>query len=155
MSSRVKPAIIFGGIDGTSPEWNDRAYDGIFANSFVRVLHNGWTHGPPHYERGPTVADEKPANWTFGSAWRTYQHVESNWKPGESAVFLAGYSRGGAAVIEVAKWLKSRYIPVECLILFDPVDQTPQLGTPWQNTRIVDTVKTVIYAKRSKAADVA
>ena len=152
MSSRVQPTIIFGGIDGTSPEWNDRAYKGIFENSFVRILRNGWTYGPRHYERGPTVLDEKPANWTFRSAWRTYQHVESNWKPGESAVFLAGYSRGGAAVIEVAKWLKSRYIPVECLILYDPVDRTPQLGTPWQNTPIVDTVKTVIYAKRSKAA---
>jgi hypothetical protein len=71
------------------------------------------------------------------------------WKAGEKAVFLAGYSRGGAAVIEVAKWLKAENVPVECLLLLDPVDRTPQMGLPWQNTPIVDTVKKVIYAQRS------
>src|ERR1044072_5962603 len=76
-----------------------------------------------------------------------------SWKAGEKAVFLAGYSRGGAAVIEVAKWLKAENVPVECLLLLDPVDRTGQVGMPWQNTPIVDTVKTVIYAQRSSWAD--
>jgi hypothetical protein len=151
MSSRVQPTIIFGGIDGTET-WNNREYDRIMKNSFVRVLHNGWTYGPRLYKRGPTAADNKPANCSLASACWITKHVVSNWKPGESAAFLAGYSRGGAAVIEVAKWLKSLSIPVECLILYDPVDRTAQLGLPWCDTPIVDTVKTVIYAKRSKAA---
>jgi hypothetical protein len=152
MSTRTEPVIIFGGIDGTSPRWNDDEYRKVFEYSFISVLCNSWSYGPRHYERGPTTFDQKPENYTVLSALRIFEHVQSNWKPGETAVFLAGYSRGGAAVIEVAKWLKSVYIPVECLILYDPVDRTGLLGLPWQDTPIVDTVKTVIYAKRSPLA---
>lgn len=143
--------IIFGGVDGTGV-WNSDKYAKMFEYSFVRILYNSWTAGPRNYERGPVTADNKPRDYTYFSALRTYRHVLSNWKTGESAVFLAGYSRGGAAVIEVAKWLKNKGIPVECLILFDPVDRTGQMGLPWKDTPIADTVKTIVYAKRMKSA---
>jgi nucleoid-associated protein YgaU len=76
--------------------------------------------------------------------------VVDNWKSGlAKAVFLAGYSRGAAAVIEVAKWLKEEEnIPVECLILFDAVDRSTTIGGIVFNTPIVDTVKQVIYPQR-------
>jgi hypothetical protein len=144
--------IIFGGVDGTGVR-NDKEYERTFENSFVNILFKGWTHGPANYERGPVTLENKPSDWTFVSAYKTCRHVINNWKAGESAVFLAGYSRGAAAVIEVAKWLKDKYIPVECLILFDPVDRTNGVGLPWRDTPIVDTVKTVIFAKRSPTAD--
>lgn len=146
--------IIFGGVDGTGV-WGNGEYDRTFENSNVKVLYNGWTHGPRKYERGPTTEDWRLDRGTRVSAYRIYNHVVSNWKAyrTDQAVFLAGYSRGAAAVIEVAKWLKGDKIPVECLILFDPVDRTGQVGLPWENTRIADTVKKVIFAKRSPTAD--
>ena len=52
----------------------------------------------------------------------------------------------------VAKWLKADRIPVECLILFDPVDRTGQVGLPWRNTAIADTVKHMIYVQRNPAS---
>ena len=143
--------IIFGGVDGTGV-WNNDKYAKTFEYSFVRILYNSWTAGPRNYERGPVTADNKLSDYTYFSALRTYRHVLSNWKASGSAVFLAGYSRGGAAVIEVAKWLKNKGIPVECLILFDPVDRTGQMGLPWKDTPIADTVKTIVYAKRMKSA---
>jgi hypothetical protein len=143
--------IIFGGIDGTGV-WNNDKYAETFEHGFVRTLCRSWTAGPCNYERGPVTADNKPSNYTYFAALRTYRHVLSNWRAGQSAVFLAGYSRGGAAVIEVAKWLRDKRIPVECLILFDPVDRTGQVGLPWRDTPIVDTARRVIYAKRAPCA---
>jgi len=140
--------IIFGGVDGTGV-WNDPEYKQTFRYSFVKTLWRNWSYGPRHYERGPVTIDNALHHSTFASAYATYLHVTSNWVVGESAVFLAGYSRGAAAVIEVAKWLESAYIPVECLILYDPVDRTGGVGLPWQDTPIASTVKTVIFAKRS------
>ncbi len=143
--------IIFAGIDGTGV-WRDKNYDITFENSHVNTLFKEWNEGPPHYERGPVTLDNKISRWTVLAAYRTFNKVMKDWKAGEKAVFLAGYSRGGAAVIEIAKWLKAENVPVECLILFDPVDRTGQVGMPWRNTPIVDTVKTVIYAQRSSWA---
>src|SRR5262245_24511821 len=143
--------IIFGGVDGTGV-WNNDEYDRTFEKSFVRTLYKWWGHGPPNYERGPVTTDLKPADFTYYLAWRTYRHVLAHWKSDdETAVFLAGYSRGAAAVIEVAKWLKAKDIPVECLMLYDPVDRTLQVGGRFRDTPIVDTVRKYIYAKRSPA----
>ncbi len=143
--------IIFASVDGTGV-WDDADYDITFENSHVHTLYKEWHEGPRYYERGPVTGDNKLSRWTVLAANRTYNAVMKDWQAGEKAVFLAGYSRGGAAVIEVAKWLKAVNVPVECLILFDPVDRTGQVGLPWINTPIVDTVKTVIYAQRSSYA---
>jgi hypothetical protein len=111
MSSRMRPTIIFGGIDRDVPQSGMTARTKGFSRTvFVRALLQRLTHGPRHYERGPTTLDEKSANWMLGSAWRTCNHVGSNWKLGESAVSLADYSCSGAAVIEVAKCSKDGVI---------------------------------------------
>jgi hypothetical protein len=149
---RSKAMIIFGGIDGTG-EWGNDGYEATFENSHVNILYKFWNEGPKIYKRGPTTLDNKLDNWTALQAYRIYTFVTEHWRnAGKKAIFLAGYSRGGAAVIEVAKWLKADGIPVECLILFDPVDRTGQVGFPWRDTPIASTVKHVIYAQRSYLA---
>jgi hypothetical protein len=148
----MRITLIFGGIDGTGV-WNDKDYQRTFENSHVNSLYKGWSEGPKEYLRGPTTEDWKLSALTRLQAHRIYTFVTQCWRnQGKKAVFLAGYSRGGAALIEVAKWLKADNIPVECLILFDPVDRTGQVGLPWRNTPIVDTVRHLIYAQRHPAS---
>lgn len=139
--------LIFGGVDGTGDFFN-RTYEPIFENSHVNILHQFWNEGPSHYRRGPWWIGD----WTVVEANRIYKQVKADWQAGNgAAIFLAGYSRGGAAVIEIAKWLKTDGIPVECLILFDPVDRSRMVGEGfycWKDSPIVDTVKNVIYTQR-------
>jgi hypothetical protein len=148
--------IVLGGVDGTSPEWDNDKYKQIFKYSHIRTLCDSWQDGPVNYERGPVTLDNKPDYLTRDLARRTFDFVMGHWKAGAKAVFLAGYSRGGAAVIEVAKWLKAENVPVECLLLLDPVDRSWNVGVGpglgWRNTPVVDTVKQVIYAQRDYAA---
>lgn len=144
--------LIFGGIDGTGV-WSDKDYQRTFEFSHVNSLYKGWNDGPKEYLRGPHATDWKIDSCTRLQAYRIYTFVTQCWQnQGKKAIFLAGYSRGGAAVIEVSKWLKNDNIPVECLILFDPVDRTGQVGLPWQDTPIVDTVRHVIYAQRDPSS---
>ncbi|GEM_PF-816527 len=143
--------LIFGGVDGTGV-WNDKEYENTFAESHVNALYKGWQEGPKEYRRGPVVLDNRISVSTREQACRIFEFVTSHWKnAGKKAVFLAGYSRGGASVIETAMWLKKENIPVECLILFDPVDRTGGVGLPWRDTPIVDTVRHLIYAQRDPA----
>lgn len=138
--------LIFGGVDGTG-DFFDRTYEPTFDNSHVNILHQFWNEGPSHYRRGPWWVGD----WTYVEANRIYSRVKADWVAGAGAIFLAGYSRGGAAVIEIAKWLKQDGIPVECLILFDPVDRSRVIGEGpygWRDSPIVDTVSNVIYAQR-------
>lgn len=118
--------IIFAGIDGTSDE--TETYGTTFANSFIsRLAKNKIVNfSDTFYNRGPFMLGEH----TSAIARAAFTWVTNKWKTGAaSAVFLGGYSRGGAAVIEVAYWLKGVGIPVECLILFDAVDRSvPEYG---------------------------
>lgn len=120
--------IIYAGIDGTSSEDND-SYEITFENSFVNRLKKETFTEDPFYHRGPFISGVKTAQ----IAEDAYKYVvASRARNPEAAVFLAGYSRGAAAVIEVASWLKKRLpenpIPVECLILFDAVDRSHTIG---------------------------
>lgn len=143
--------IIYAGIDGTSSEEDD-PYKVTFKDSFVNRL--GRKEIVPFddcfYHRGPH---------TWGTETRefanlAYVWVKERWQSGAAkAIFLGGYSRGAAAVIEVAYWLKSDGIPVECLILFDAVDRsTPGpgggVGGVFQNTPIASTVRCAIHPMR-------
>lgn len=148
--------IILGGVDGTAPEtWSDRKYHHEFSNSHVRTLCNIWQAGKSNWLRGPVTTDLRRDVSTYNQAKETFRFVMENRKAGNAkAIFLAGYSRGGAAVIEVAKWLSWENIPVECLILFDPVDRTLGVGmSDGSDTPITRNVKKVIYAKRSPLAE--
>ena len=141
--------IYLGGVDGTS-EKNDVDYEKEFSNSFVKRLDNmkgsGGLWANSFYKRGPYTWGMDTAAY----ADLVYKELVKVWKAGAAkAIFLTGYSRGGAAAIEIAMWLKQREnIPVECLILFDAVDRSTKVGGYVFNTPIPDTVKQVIYAQR-------
>lgn len=153
----MRGTLIFGGVDGTSVE-NDTNYAEVFRDSNVHRTFLNWNYGPKEYRRGPNVLDDRPDISTLESARAIRDFVVRHWGPYSrapvygKAVFLAGYSRGGAAVIETCKWLKDRDIPVECLILFDPVDRTVGVGGMFDNTPIADNVRNVIHIVRSPAA---
>ncbi len=155
MSNR--PVLIFGGVDGTSIE-NDQDYEVTFRNSNVHQLYRTWSHGPADYKRGPNALDTRPDISTEHQARAIKDFVVSQWGPYRrgpvhgKAVFLAGYSRGAAAVIEVCKWLKDYAIPVECLLLYDPVDRSFGVGDVFNNTPIADNVRNVIHVVRDPAA---
>lgn len=155
--------IIYAGIDGTGTDDNEE-YARTFADSFVNRLQKTFPD-KPFYTRGPAL----DGMTTLALAGTAFAHVASYWRnESEDAVVLAGYSRGGAGVIETAQMLKKQGIPVECLILFDAVDRSTVVGSPVSgylppeyrhyikdydfcigtNTLIADTVKQVIYAQR-------
>lgn len=156
--------IIFAGIDGTSAE--EETYQKTFANSFVnRLSRNEFVKfDDTFYHRGP---------YTWGTGTRAlaqlaFDWVVNNWNTGNvDAVFLAGYSRGAAAVTEVTQWLKPLGIPVDCLILFDAVDRSISVPLPkvpgfsgmpgqigggvggiFENTKIASNVKETIHPMR-------
>ncbi len=143
--------IIYAGIDGTSIE-DEEGYKVAFQNSFVnRMSRNELVpFADTFYHRGPSLFGHE----TYAQARMAYTWVVTRWKAGlAKAIFLAGYSRGAAAVIEVAYWLKQDGIPVECLILFDSVDRsTPGpgggVGGVFQNRKISDNVKQAIHPMR-------
>lgn len=137
--------ITFAGVDGTSTE--EETYKETYKNSFINKLYRNELVNfiEPWYLRGPYLSGFD----TRKRAVAAYKHVTEMWTSGKAkAVFLGGHSRGGAAVIEVAKWLKADGIPVECLILFDAVDRTHTLGSIFGNTPIADNVKRTIHARR-------
>lgn len=121
--------LIFAGVDGTGAGWyaNDpQQYNPVYKNSHVSKLsrHTVWRNSGL-YIRGPGLFGTE----TAGLAALARQHVLQFAGLGEPyRVFLAGFSRGAAAVIETAKWLKNDGIDVECLLLFDPVDRSHTVG---------------------------
>ena len=148
--------IIYAGVDGTSTYFNDPNYEIDFRNSFVNKLSRSELvkFSAAFYHRGPSLTGHE----TYALARMAHAFVISQWQAGlAKAVFLAGYSRGAAAVTEVAHWLKADGIPVECLILFDAVDRsTPGpgggVGGVFQNTKIASTVQRTIHPMRDIVA---
>ncbi len=141
--------ITYGGIDGTSSE--EETYAKTYEMSFVNRLHRNEMVPfiEPWYLRGPYLDGMD----TDVRARACKHHVRDMYKSGKAkAIFLGGHSRGGAAVIEVAKWLGEEGIPIECLILFDAVDRSTKVGGDIWNTPIGSNVKRVIYAQRDPLA---
>jgi hypothetical protein len=143
--------IIYAGVDGTSSE-DDASYQVTFQNSFVNQLYKKQIvpFSDTFYHRGPFTAGTDTASF----ARMAFNWVVGKWNSGGArAVFLGGYSRGAAGMIEVASWLKPLGIPVECLILFDAVDRSVPgigggVGGCFFNTKIADNVKQVIHPMR-------
>ena len=124
----VKAGCIFAGIDGTG-ETDDATYAVSFANSFVKKLSTQWRSDLRFYNRGPAFWGT--ATKQLGNDAAAF--VAERWKTvlahsGTPFVFLAGYSRGGAAVIHASRELKKKGINVTCMLLYDPVDSTPTLA---------------------------
>jgi hypothetical protein len=120
--------IAFAGIDGTGPDSNKK-YALDFAESHVRRLYKSWPWPElAFYSRGPTTLGME----TGVLAQEAYGWVRRLFKSGKAkGIFLAGFSRGGAAVVETAAYLNSfigTTYTVNCLALFDAVDRSSEVG---------------------------
>lgn len=143
--------LIFAGVDGTGTHVN-AIYSLEFANSIVQRLYRSWRGvGPAQYQRGPTNLGFSTSDLARTAA----KFVETQWNQEWArnprytgapriSVFLAGYSRGGAAIIETCHHLKDLGIEVQCLVLCDAVERT--LGYNW--TTIPSNVRLCFHAVR-------
>ncbi len=117
--------IIMSGIDGTGPA-DSIEYARDFKFSNVNRLVRGWQSGPSNYQRGPTDAGLQTKSLADNAASFVH-HFHIALARQRMGVFLTGYSRGAAAVID-ACWTLHRWgVNVDCLLLFDAVDRTHKL----------------------------
>lgn len=115
---------LFLGIDG-SGAFGNATYAKVFQDSFVPRLANKGPFFKRHYMRGPSTSGAETMSLVVtGHAWVTNQIEDCNRHKQPYRLFMAGYSRGGAAVVEIAHRLKGNGIKVHTLLLFDAVDQS-------------------------------
>jgi hypothetical protein len=115
---------------------------GGFCDQMRKKFH-GW------YHRGPTLAGRE----TYTIANIVYGAIKKYGLLGKEPLFLAGHSRGGAAVIYVAWQLKKSGHSVDALFLFDAVERSatgenvPLLGGT--NIQLIPrNVKVTYHARR-------
>jgi hypothetical protein len=138
---------IFAGIDGTGV-FNDRKYQLEFQNSFVNRMYREWDTSAKFYRRGPSIDGVATANLAFAA----FDHVYKLYRQKTGApkrIILAGYSRGGAAVVKTCDLLQDRGIAVDGLFLFDAVDRA-MLITP---NFIPKNVRYCFHARRDPRAN--
>jgi hypothetical protein len=104
-------------VDGTG-EWNNDEYEHAMEGGFCRSLQKK-TGG--YYSRGPSLTGvETPALAAKVAALIVKDLVSDFSAP----IYLAGHSRGGAAVIWAAKILDAANVSIKAMFLFDAVDRT-------------------------------
>ncbi|MGL5012511.1 MAG: hypothetical protein ACRC6I_21800 [Paracoccaceae bacterium] len=139
---------LFLGIDGSGPGDN-KEYETAFSDSFVKRFWGKGYFNKSGYLRGPgMMGSETRALVNSGRAW-VVDHID-DFKRHKTPyrLFLSGYSRGGAAVTEIAFELKGRGINVHAMLLFDAVDQSELT-----NVDVVPSnVKYCYHAMRNPAA---
>lgn len=145
--------FIYVGIDGTGTG-DTGEYERLFKNSFVNQLGRmGMWEGASIYRRGPTDPGFETAS-IAASAHSEFLPKYNAIKAANGAkrprVFMAGYSRGGAAILKVANMLHDADIEVECLLLFDAVDRTTTISS--DETKVPPTVRFCRHARRAEAA---
>lgn len=163
--------MIFG-VDGTGP-FSDADYASSMARSFVSQLCAPSTAHVKMYWRGPDALDlfKGPSPQLVADTIRNA--VAPGWRPPPNPglpglgfppavfpsgpapgggpippVFLTGYSRGGATVIDAAVILKKYGIPVEAMFLFDAVTRSAWLS----GAVIPSNVKVCYHAMRDPDA---
>ena len=105
-------------VDGTGAD-SDEEYDRDMANGFCSRM--AWEFGGV-YRRGPTTFDVSQRTSTIAS--EVFDKIIAARKDPKEPIYLAGHSRGGAAVIRVAEKLGERQIKVKALFLFDAVNRS-------------------------------
>ena len=159
------------GVDGTGA-FNNKQYKREMSGSFVRRICRLNLAGG-RYWRGPYAIDTfmsgpnpravaevirmavvpnaaPPQIYAGGMSppLIVYEKSETMRSDLKDRVFLTGYSRGGATVLDVAVLLKGYGIPVEAMFLFDSVTRSP-----WLSGEIIpDNVKVCYHAKRDPKA---
>jgi hypothetical protein len=131
------------GVDGTGAIGN-ATYRHDMHNSFVSYLTRNFRGPRKHslYIRGPGWDGfDLPATvnqgrlWVLGTAQSHRQYT----------ILLVGYSRGGSAVIDVARGLERENINVAGMMLFDAVDRSPTSS----GSTISNNVQRVAHAMRA------
>jgi len=126
-------------VDGTGSN-NEAEYRKEMANGFCRQLESE-TGG--RYWRGPTL----PGSETVDIAKKVVDAVNDRLCSAagkqDPRIFLAGHSRGGAAVIFAAHDLKKMGVKVEAMFLFDAVNR---IFDNLRNSDIPDNVKECYHA---------
>lgn len=113
------------GVDGTGP-YSDSEYAAAFKTSFVRQLTSSDQFHGKDYIRGPGTDGTSTGSLAKAAAdqarvWFIAVKRRPSLTP---RIFLTGYSRGGAAVLQAAHILKEQNINVHGLLLFDAVDRS-------------------------------
>ncbi|MDF1871100.1 hypothetical protein [Vannielia sp.] len=116
---------IYSAVDGTGPDDNSD-YMKEFANSHCKRLYAEWHGRAKRWERGPSLTGSETQSLAVRQA--RFAKTQYDAHPG-SRIFLAGYSRGGAAAEVACHILKRENVPVHCLLLFDAVDRS-SVDTP-------------------------
>lgn len=136
------------GIDGTGPSNNDE-YRREFTTSFVQKIYKTWPANQAFYICGPSLSGGETMNLVdTGTRQVTGMLKEIKARNAPYRVFLAGYSRGGAAATETANRLKSLNIKVHCLLLFDAVDRSNLANAD----EVPSNVVMCYHARRDRAA---
>lgn len=120
---------IYFGVDGTGPR-DDGTYAANFHDSFVNVFKREFSWDHAGYRRGPAMEGLRTKDLGDAAATYVQSQVATALTRSSIAPFvcLAGYSRGGAAVIRACNQLKEAQIAVDCLLLFDAVDRAVNLS---------------------------
>jgi len=149
--------MIIGGVDGTGPSEDDE-YKVEFQSSHVSTL----TKRHPEflatkYLRGPAALGSETQGLANNIAiWAEQQMDVMKLRRKENPnvdlpdphIYLTGYSRGGASVINACLQLQGKGIPVHCLMLFDAVDRS----TISDVDIIPGNVKFAFHARRHPSA---
>ena len=114
-------------VDGTGPT-DDREYFQTMADSFCMQIRDKLGPGIVDYQRGPADVGEECGHYAKWAAMR----CELARKRGKR-IFMAGYSRGGAVVIDAAYQFGH---PIDSLFLFDAVDRSRQIDAYTSNCNV-------------------
>jgi hypothetical protein len=108
-------------IDGTGPE-NWKEYERDMSRGFCLTLKNQ-NNERVEYLRGPTTSGL--TTWMIGDAMLAFIRADRAKYP-DMHILLGGHSRGGAAVIHIARKLKEERVTVHGMVLFDAVRRAIQ-----------------------------
>lgn len=104
-------------VDGTGAD-DDGQYRKDMAASFCRTLANQLGPQAAFYQRGPAMAGMEVRGEALRAAgWLRREHAAAP----EAKLMVAGYSRGGSAVIMACELLEGAGVPIHSMFLFDPV----------------------------------
>lgn len=104
-------------IDGTG-DWDDKAYGVEMTKSFCHQIVTQLGRTKALYHRGPDLSGvEVFYDAYLAAAWLARERLRDM----NARLMLAGYSRGGSAVIKAAEILDGMFISVDSMFLFDPV----------------------------------
>jgi len=142
-------------VDGSGPDTH-AAYRAEFANSYLAQIVRHNTQAFARRMEGPTMTGGRQVDPMFLVRTIRERYDEGHLDDADTTVFLAGYSRGAATVVEVAALLEPEGITVDAMFLFDAVDRSWRIGDtlPAGNVDVVSrNVLQTYHARRDPRAE--